>query len=728
MTQRMRQCYGWTTIALVHLSGWFTTIPTIPTTTAVSRVSFGQQQGNRPRWFGCLGRGRDNTHVGEEALLSGSKRYYYRGGAISRANDGNGDDDADDEYNNLMMMMGGNQPNLPSYGNQQQQEHYTDLPSSRYQQQEQQPQLSGSGSNRPSSSLDQGRRMSVVDDDDDSLFQTHINNNNSPLLPPDLPDLPYRGDGRNGRHNPQQLQQQQQQHDSLRYDPRNGQIPPPQNPYESQQQQQPSQYGSPHPPPLPGNDDLLFDPDVRRSTTTMYNPPPPLLPDERRISYATNYEQPNMQHPSSSSSSSALDGGGTAATTTMHGGGGGGDWDETTGKDSSSGGMDLSSFDKEYILRGLAKLYKKKILPLEIASRYGHFGSPPLSPADFDAPPMILLLGQYSVGKTSFIKYLLGRDFPGIRIGPEPTTDRFTTILWGSQDKVVPGAALCSQAHRPFTGLSPFGNNFLSRMEGSELDAPILRNVTLVDTPGILSGQKQRSRNYDYEGVMKWFAERSDLIIIMFDAYKLDISDELKRVMHLLTSHSDKIRIVLNKADSVSTQQLMRVYGALMWQLGKVMNTPEVARVYMGSFWDVPLHNTEQAELLNREEMDLLHDITALPQSAVMRRINEMVKRARSVKVHAYIIHYLRKQLPYTWGKREKQKRLIGRLESEFLAAARRYGLPKGDFPPLESMRQALMEIKDLSEFPKLDKKFVREMDKVFSVDIPELLEKARHH
>jgi GTPase SAR1 family protein len=333
-----------------------------------------------------------------------------------------------------------------------------------------------------------------------------------------------------------------------------------------------------------------------------------------------------------------------------------------------------------------------------------------------------------SVGKTSFIRYLLGRDFPGMRVGPEPTTDRFTSILWGRQDKVVPGAALCSQQDRPFTGLSPFGNNFLSRMEGAEMDSAILRNITLVDTPGILSGLKQRSRNYDYEGVMKWFGERADLIIVMFDAHKLDISDELKGVMELMIPHLDKTRVVLNKADSISQQQLMRVYGALMWSLGKVMNTPEVCRVFMGSFWDAPLQNTAQAELLQREEMDLLEDIMGLPQQAVMRRINELVKRARSVKVHAYVIHYLRKQLPYTWGKRDKQRRLIGRLESEFLAAARRYGLPKGDFPPIEPFRQALLEIKDLSEFPKLDKKLVREMDKVFSVDIPLLLEKARNH
>lgn len=33
-----------------------------------------------------------------------------------------------------------------------------------------------------------------------------------------------------------------------------------------------------------------------------------------------------------------------------------------------------------------------------------------------------------------------------------------------------------------------------------------------------------------------------------------------------------------------SALQLMRVYGALMWSLGKVLNTPEVVRVYIGYF------------------------------------------------------------------------------------------------------------------------------------------------
>jgi len=82
------------------------------------------------------------------------------------------------------------------------------------------------------------------------------------------------------------------------------------------------------------------------------------------------------------------------------------------------GGEDLSQVDKDLIFEGLKNLYKKKVLPLEIASKYSHFSSPPMGPSDFDAKPMVLILGQYSVGKTSFIRSLLQQDFPGQRIGP----------------------------------------------------------------------------------------------------------------------------------------------------------------------------------------------------------------------------------------------------------------------------------------------------------------------
>ena len=91
---------------------------------------------------------------------------------------------------------------------------------------------------------------------------------------------------------------------------------------------------------------------------------------------------------------------------------------------------------------GLKQLYRAKVRPIEELYRFGDFYSPLLTDGDFEAKPMVLLMGQYSVGKTSFIRYLLGRDFPGQHIGPEPTTDRFIAVMHGNEDKSTPGNAL----------------------------------------------------------------------------------------------------------------------------------------------------------------------------------------------------------------------------------------------------------------------------------------------
>lgn len=208
---------------------------------------------------------------------------------------------------------------------------------------------------------------------------------------------------------------------------------------------------------------------------------------------------------------------------------------------------------------------------------YADFYSSFLTESHFDSRPMVVLIGPYSVGKTSFIKYLIGRSFPGERIGPEPTTDRFSVVMHGPDERVLPGNALAANSDTPFQPLSMFGTQFLNKLEAPQLPAPLLQRLTLVDTPGVLSGEKQREmRGYDAHEVTKWFIERADRILLLFDAHKLDISDEFKKTIELLSGSDDKVRIVLNKADATEPQELMRVYGALMWSLGSVVQTPEV--------------------------------------------------------------------------------------------------------------------------------------------------------
>ena len=58
----------------------------------------------------------------------------------------------------------------------------------------------------------------------------------------------------------------------------------------------------------------------------------------------------------------------------------------------------------------------------------------------------------------------------------------------------------------------------------------------------------------------------------------------------------------------------------------------EVIRVYISSFWDKPYQNTEMASLFDKEREDLLKDLFALPKYNTIRKINELVKRARTAK------------------------------------------------------------------------------------------------
>ncbi|XP_014251517.1 EH domain-containing protein 3 isoform X2 [Cimex lectularius] len=374
------------------------------------------------------------------------------------------------------------------------------------------------------------------------------------------------------------------------------------------------------------------------------------------------------------------------------------------------------------VIDGLKKIYKTKLLQLELAYQFHDFHSPQLDDADFDAKPMILLVGQYSTGKTTFIKYLLERDFPGIRIGPEPTTDRFIAVMYDEKDGIIPGNALVVDPKKQFRPLSKYGNAFLNRFQCSMVNSPVLKGISIVDTPGILSGEKQRvDRGYNFTGVLEWFAERVDRIILLFDAHKLDISDEFRRSIEALRGHDDKIRIVLNKADMIDHQQLMRVYGALMWSLGKVLQTPEVARVYIGSFWDQPLRFDTNRRLFEDEEQDLFKDLQSLPRNATLRKLNDLIKRARLAKVHAYIISSLKKEMPSMFGKDSRKKELIKNLGNIYEQIQREYHISPGDFPEIKTMQENLAN-HDFSKFNQLKPHLLAVVDKMLSDDISNLM------
>lgn len=276
----------------------------------------------------------------------------------------------------------------------------------------------------------------------------------------------------------------------------------------------------------------------------------------------------------------------------------------------------------------------------------------------------------------------------------------------------------------PYHGLRKFGTAFLHKFEAAIVtDAPLLDRLSFVDTPGVLSGEKQK-REYDFLRVARWFAERSDLVLLMFDGSKLDISDEFKAVIQMLRPSPEKVRVVLNKADQIPTDELIRVIGALMWSLGKIVNTPEVLRIYIGSFWDKELEDVGHRGLMERDMAALYRDLEDLPQQVSVRRIEDMVIRVRLLRVHMCLLARLRSEMPWFFGRASRKQHLLDNLEKIVMTVCEDYDCSFGDIPCIDQLR-AQLRAWEFSRFPRLSQTDLATLNRVLADDIPPIINKV---
>lgn len=319
----------------------------------------------------------------------------------------------------------------------------------------------------------------------------------------------------------------------------------------------------------------------------------------------------------------------------------------------------------------------------------------PLTKGQIKAKPLVMMIGGYSTGKTSFIKSLLGKEYRGSHIGVEPTTDKFTYVSYGKEEIITPGEIVSVDSEKGFEGLTQFGNGFLHSFRESRVDSEVLNNFAILDTPGVLSGEKQNNRDYDFEKVIAWFADRADMIFLAFDIHKIDISDELKSVIRCVGANQHKFRILLNKADSLEPATLMRSYGGLMYGLGRVFHTPELKRIYVGSFRDEP-YDSRSAILHSIFESDkklLDDDMKHLSAESSKQKVNSFIARVKLQKAFATLLDYLRQQMPAMWGGEKKKQELITSLPSIYDKIDGANGISKGDLPDATIMQEMLVHL-----------------------------------
>ncbi|XP_029858126.1 sarcalumenin isoform X2 [Aquila chrysaetos chrysaetos] len=313
---------------------------------------------------------------------------------------------------------------------------------------------------------------------------------------------------------------------------------------------------------------------------------------------------------------------------------------------------DKPADDFSGVLQRLRKIYHSSIKPLEQSYRYNELRQHEITAypgrtlgssatdGEITSKPMVLFLGPWSVGKSSMINYLLGLDDTPYQLytGAEPTTSEFTVIMHGPKLKTIEGIVMAADSARSFSPLEKFGQNFLEKLIGIEVPHKLLERVTFVDTPGIIENRKQQERGYPFNDVCQWFIDRADLIFVVFDPTKLDVGLELEMLFRQLKGRESQIRIILNKADSLATQELMRVYGALFWSLAPLINVTEPPRVYVSSFWPQEYHPDTHKDLFLKEEISLLEDLNQVIENRMENKIAFIRQHAIRVRIHALLV------------------------------------------------------------------------------------------
>eukprot|EP01060_Flectonema_neradi_P012161 TRINITY_DN19049_c0_g1_i1.p1 TRINITY_DN19049_c0_g1~~TRINITY_DN19049_c0_g1_i1.p1 ORF type:complete len:498 (+),score=86.11 TRINITY_DN19049_c0_g1_i1:47-1495(+) len=195
--------------------------------------------------------------------------------------------------------------------------------------------------------------------------------------------------------------------------------------------------------------------------------------------------------------------------------------------------------------------------------------------------PMVLMLGNHSSGKSTFINSICGTKIQ--QYGVSPDDAEFTIIRNGETNIDEDGhtaASTCEGSYSGFEGLRNFGPTFLRHLKLKTRCLPtashLPNGVAIIDSPGMIDSP-DKGREYDFNSVVDWFAKRSAVILLFFDPEKPGTTRQTLQVLKgSLTDYSHKLIIVMNKVDTLTTvRDFARAYGTLCWNLSKVLQNQD---------------------------------------------------------------------------------------------------------------------------------------------------------
>ncbi len=277
--------------------------------------------------------------------------------------------------------------------------------------------------------------------------------------------------------------------------------------------------------------------------------------------------------------------------------------------------------------------------PLDPLAEQFLFRRPP-TVGELRRPPQVLLLGNHSSGKSTFVNHLLGDDVQNT--GVAPTDDGFTIITHSATASERDGPTVVSNPDLPYEGLRHFGDQLVSHVRLKLRPAELLQTVTLIDSPGMIDEAKnENGRGFDFPGVVRWFAERADLVMVFFDPDKPGTTGETLQIFReSLAGIDHKMLIILNKVDQFqSLHDFARAYGALCWNLGKVIPRKDLPMIY-NTF--VPLADKPKSRLpmedFEKARNDLIAELRRVPTRRMDNQITQLQVYAERLWMHAMVI------------------------------------------------------------------------------------------
>lgn len=240
--------------------------------------------------------------------------------------------------------------------------------------------------------------------------------------------------------------------------------------------------------------------------------------------------------------------------------------------------------------------------------------------------PYVLFLGNHSSGKSSFINYLL--DGAAVQdVGIAPTDDAFTFLLHGEEERDVVGPAALEMLPAELGPLSNFGPELVQRVRVKVRNRALLKDVVLVDSPGMIdASDESNTRGYDFFGTVRFLAEVSDLVLMMFDPDKPGTTGEAVGAMTgPLAGFFFKLRLIFNKCDRfTSMYDYARAYGALCWNLAHALQIKDLPKIY-----NCYLPGRAHAEGATID----LHDFDALREEIIDEVKSANVRRADNIQM-----------------------------------------------------------------------------------------------